>query len=85
MCCRCDAGLDFSPQRLLNCRIMGTLVSALGVYLSLVIDLPTGATIVCTFGAVLLMAAARVLFFRKKESSEAAGIERDARVAAKVD
>src|SRR3954465_9930868 len=28
---------------------MGTLVSALGVYLSLLIDLPTGATIVCTF------------------------------------
>lgn len=31
-----------------------------GVYLSLVLDLPTGATIVCTFGLVLaLMAAAR--------------------------
>jgi len=28
---------------------MGTLVSAVGVYLSLKIDLPTGATIVCTF------------------------------------
>jgi zinc/manganese transport system permease protein len=39
---------------------MGTIVSALGVYLSLVLDLPTGATIVCTFGAVLaLMAFAR--------------------------
>lgn len=34
---------------------MGTLVSALGVYLSLVIDLPTGATIVCTFGLVLII------------------------------
>jgi len=34
---------------------MGTLVSALGVYLSVVIDLPTGATIVCTFGGVLLL------------------------------
>ncbi len=32
---------------------MGTLVSALGVYLSVVLDLPTGATIVCTFGFVL--------------------------------
>ena len=41
---------------------MGTVVSALGVYLSLVLDLPTGATIVCTFGLVLLlMAAARPL------------------------
>src|SRR5437016_8598806 len=34
---------------------MGTLVSALGVYLSLKIDLPTGATIVCTFGVILIM------------------------------
>src|SRR5205814_9033571 len=34
---------------------MGTLVSALGVYLSLKIDLPTGATIVCTFGLVLIL------------------------------
>src|SRR2546425_7698849 len=36
---------------------MGTLVSALGVYLSLVLDLPTGATIVCTFGLVLIVLA----------------------------
>jgi zinc/manganese transport system permease protein len=36
---------------------MGTIVSALGVYLSLVLDLPTGATIVCTFGLVLLLMA----------------------------
>ena len=42
---------------------MGTVVSALGVYLSLRLDLPTGATIVCTFGLVLiLMAALRPLF-----------------------
>jgi zinc/manganese transport system permease protein len=41
---------------------MGTVVSALGVYLSLILDLPTGATIVCTFGLVLvLMAAVRPL------------------------
>ena len=37
---------------------MGTLVSALGVYFSVLLDLPTGATIVCTFGAVLV-----VMFF----------------------
>jgi len=36
---------------------MGTLVSALGIYLSLHIDLPTGATIVCTFGLVLIVMA----------------------------
>jgi zinc/manganese transport system permease protein len=34
---------------------MGTLVSALGVYFSVLIDLPTGATIVCTFGLVLVL------------------------------
>jgi len=44
---------------------MGTVVSAVGVYLSLKLDLPTGATIVCTFGLVLiLMAAIRPLIQR---------------------
>ena len=33
---------------------MGTLVSALGVFFSVKMDTPTGATIVCTFGAVLV-------------------------------
>jgi zinc/manganese transport system permease protein len=36
---------------------MGTIVSALGVLLSLMLDLPTGATIVCTFGLVLIVMA----------------------------
>ena len=36
---------------------MGTIVSALGVYLSLRLDLPTGATIVVTFGLVLIIVA----------------------------
>jgi zinc/manganese transport system permease protein len=44
---------------------MGTVVSALGIYLSVKMDLPTGATMVCTFGLVLiLMAAVRPLFKR---------------------
>ena len=34
---------------------MGTLVSAFGVYLSVELDLPTGATIVCTFGGILFL------------------------------
>lgn len=47
---------------------MGTLVSALGVYLSLILDLPTGATIVCTFGLVLvLMAAFRPMINRHRK------------------
>jgi zinc/manganese transport system permease protein len=43
---------------------MGTLVSALGVYFSVSLDTPTGATIVCTFGGVLiLMFLVHLLFF----------------------
>src|SRR5882672_7040727 len=43
---------------------MGTLVSALGVYFSVLLDLPTGAAIVCTFGAVLVaMFLVHVIFF----------------------
>jgi zinc/manganese transport system permease protein len=38
--------------------VMGTLVSILGMYFSVLWDLPTGATIVCTFGAVLIVMAA---------------------------
>jgi zinc/manganese transport system permease protein len=45
---------------------MGTIVSAVGVYVSLKLDFPTGATIVCTFGvALLLMAAVRPLILRR--------------------
>jgi len=51
---------------------MGTLVSALGVYLSLKLDLPTGATIVCTFGLVLIvMALVRPLFVARPARVEA--------------
>src|SRR5580765_7634912 len=53
---------------------MGTLVSALGVYFSLMLDLPTGATIVCTFGAVLIaMFLIHLLFFHGRESRALAG------------
>ncbi len=45
---------------------MGTIVSALGVWLSLQLDLPTGATIVCTFGLVLIMMAALKPLIRLK-------------------
>ncbi|HET9263577.1 MAG TPA: metal ABC transporter permease [Vicinamibacterales bacterium] len=49
---------DTVARRLAIGWTMGTVVSAVGVYLSLVLDLPTGATIVCTFGAVLIVMAA---------------------------
>jgi zinc/manganese transport system permease protein len=44
---------------------MGALVSAGGVALSFVLDLPTGATIVATFGGVLLLVAAGRLLTRR--------------------
>jgi ABC-type Mn2+/Zn2+ transport system permease subunit len=43
---------------------MGAIVSALGVCLSYVWDLPTGATIVGTFGAALLVIAGYRRAFR---------------------
>src|SRR5512138_3847153 len=50
---------------------MGTVVSALGVYASLMLDLPTGATIVCTFGiALIIMALVRPLIQRPAVSHE---------------
>jgi len=52
-------------RRLLIGWTMGTVVSALGIYLSVRLDLPTGATMVCTFGLVLIvMAAVRPLLRR---------------------
>jgi zinc/manganese transport system permease protein len=45
---------------------MGTAVSLLGMYFSVLLDLPTGATIVCTFGLVLVvMALFRPVFVRR--------------------
>ena len=59
------AGMLFSDRigrRLAVGWVMGTVVSMLGMYFSVQFDLPTGATIVCTFGVVLIaMAAVRPL------------------------
>jgi zinc/manganese transport system permease protein len=44
---------------------MGTVVSALGIYLSVKLDLPTGAAMVCTFGLVLILMAAVRPFVRR--------------------
>src|SRR3954447_17934926 len=53
---------------------MGTLVSALGVYFSVLLDLPTGATIVCTFGAVLVsMFLIHLIFFHGRQAHALAG------------
>jgi zinc/manganese transport system permease protein len=53
---------------------MGTLVSALGVYFSVLLDLPTGAAIVCTFGAVLVvMFFIHLIFFHGERAQALAG------------
>jgi len=47
--------------------VMAVIVSMLGMYFSVLFDLPTGATIVCTFGLVLaVMAAFRPLIVRRR-------------------
>ena len=48
--------------------IMGVVVSMLGMYFSVLFDLPTGATIVCTFGVVLIMMAAVRPVFRRRHA-----------------
>jgi len=48
---------------------MGAVVSAAGIIASFQLDLPTGATIVCTFGvALVILAVVRVLTRRKEEA-----------------
>jgi zinc/manganese transport system permease protein len=60
--------------------IMGTLVSALGLYFSVLLDLPTGATIVATFGGVLVVLfIIHLLFFQRTSARNlrsAASVER---------
>jgi zinc/manganese transport system permease protein len=50
--------------------IMGALVSAGGVWLSFRLDLPTGATIVATFGAALLVVALLRWALRRRVGAE---------------
>ena len=63
------AGMLFARtigKRLAIAWTMGTLVSALGIFLSVKLDLPTGAAIVCTFGGVLaLMAIVKAFMLRR--------------------
>src|SRR5262244_902746 len=52
---------------------MGTLVSALGCYLSVQLDTPTGATIVVTFGGVLIVMFFLHLLLHHRNHSALAG------------
>jgi zinc/manganese transport system permease protein len=65
---------DHIGKRLAIGWTMGTLVSALGVFLSVKLDAPTGATIVVTFGAVLiLMIVAHFIKYHGHESEPLEG------------
>lgn len=52
---------------------MGTLVSALGCYLSVQLDTPTGATIVVTFGGILILMFFLHLIVHHRRASDLAG------------
>jgi len=56
---------------------MGALVSAGGVTLSFLLDLPTGATIVATFGAALLVLAAYRRAFRRPAAQGVTEVEHE--------
>ena len=61
---------ESSGRRLALGGPLGAVVSALGVYASLQLDLPTGATIVCTFGvALIIMALVRPIVQRSLRPS----------------
>lgn len=65
---------------------MGTLVSALGVYFSVILDLPTGATIVCTFGGVLtLMFLLHLLLQHRRAAREVEQVPSEIRTTAPQD
>jgi len=52
---------------------MGTIVSALGCWLSVQLDTPTGATIVVTFGAVLILMFLMHLIVHHRNNTSLAG------------
>jgi len=52
---------------------MGTVVSALGCWLSVQLDTPTGATIVVTFGAVLILMFLMHLIVHHRNHTSLAG------------
>jgi zinc/manganese transport system permease protein len=65
---------DSIGRRLVIGWIMGTVVSALGICFSVLLDLPTGATIVGTFGVVLIvMFCIYLLYFQKSNNQQLRG------------
>jgi zinc/manganese transport system permease protein len=52
--------------------VLGALGTLLGVYLSVLLDLPTGATMVCTFAGVLALVAVLRIALRRRPAQETA-------------
>ncbi len=67
------ASFGFVVPRLAIGWTMGTLVSALGCYLSVLLDTPTGATIVVTFGGILVLMFLLHLLVHHGRATELAG------------
>jgi zinc/manganese transport system permease protein len=63
-------------RRLLIGWTMGTVVSALGIYLSVKLDLPTGAAMVCTFGLVLILMALVRPLLRRANAAQPVAVAR---------
>ncbi len=52
-------------NRLLTGWFTGTIVSIIGLYLSVMFDMPPGATVVCTFGIALLITGGYTVLFER--------------------
>ena len=75
-------GMLFSTKigpRLATGWVMGSVVSILGMYFSVQFDLPTGASIVCTFGFVLVMMAAARPLVRRSAARHDGAVEASVR------
>jgi zinc/manganese transport system permease protein len=68
---------DHIGRRLAIGWTMGTVVSALGIFLSVKLDLPTGAAMVCTFGLVLILMALVRPLVGKRYSKPSANMRSD--------
>ncbi len=59
------------PVRLMMAWVLGAVVSAVGLWGSFKLDLPTGAAVVVTFGAALLLGAiVRVILSSRERGAQ---------------
>lgn len=75
---------DTEPRRLLAAIAVGTAACTLGLVASFVLDLPTGATMVCALGAVLAVAGAAKPFICGDAAQASRRAARGARALASI-